>query len=335
MFVRSPVQFYILRFLLGVAEAGFFPECLIIFPMVSAGAARPGDEPLLFLRSARSTIMGAASPPLLALHGHSGLAAGSGCSWSKACPRRGSASRFSCSCPICRPGSAGSPRSKAAGSSASSTPIPRGCRRPGSTSLARSSCRIRPPRRFGLARHAVDRRDGDLRLSGPLILKQAGFSSGEIGTLVAIGGVLGALRNARDRLYFRSPRRAIHDDVDQHHTDGPCIRADRDGDARPRVSRSAYLLYAASWGSVTLSQVSAWPDCLHGRVLALAARHQHLVAARRIPDADLWGRLADATGSFHAGAVVLTSRQPSRSCSPPNWPITSGGRRAASAACRD
>ena len=29
-------------------------------------------------------------------------------------------------------------------------------------------------------------------LSGPLILKQAGFTSGEIGMLVAIGGVLGA-----------------------------------------------------------------------------------------------------------------------------------------------
>ena len=25
MFVRTPTQFYVLRFLLGVAEAGFFP----------------------------------------------------------------------------------------------------------------------------------------------------------------------------------------------------------------------------------------------------------------------------------------------------------------------
>jgi MFS transporter, ACS family, tartrate transporter len=75
----------------------------------------------------------------------------------------------------------------------------------------------------------------------------------------------------------------------------------------PAVFAAAYLLYGLSWGSVTLSQVSAWPDCLHGRVLALgcaAINTLQQIGAFLMPV--LWGRLADSTGSFHAGAMVLT-----------------------------
>ena len=31
MFVRTPLQFYVMRFLLGVAEAGFFPSVIYYF----------------------------------------------------------------------------------------------------------------------------------------------------------------------------------------------------------------------------------------------------------------------------------------------------------------
>jgi MFS transporter, ACS family, tartrate transporter len=58
---------------------------------------------------------------------------------------------------------------------------------------------------------------------------------------------------------------------------------------------------------VTLSQVSAWPDCLHGRVLALgcaAINTLSQLGAFLMPI--LWGRLADSTGDFRAGALVLT-----------------------------
>ena len=53
MFVRTPFQFYALRFLLGVAEAGFFPGVVYYlshwFPRKVRG---PRDQPLLFLRPA-------------------------------------------------------------------------------------------------------------------------------------------------------------------------------------------------------------------------------------------------------------------------------------------
>ena len=76
----------------------------------------------------------------------------------------------------------------------------------------------------------------------------------------------------------------------------------------PAAFAVAYLLYAASWGSVTLSQVSAWPDCLHGRVLALGcAGINTLSQAGAFLMPVVWGRLTDATGSFHAGAMFLTA----------------------------
>jgi ACS family tartrate transporter-like MFS transporter len=75
----------------------------------------------------------------------------------------------------------------------------------------------------------------------------------------------------------------------------------------PKVVAAAYLLYGLSWGSVTLSQVSAWADLLQGRVLALgcaAINTMSQIGAFALPL--VWGRLADKTGSFHAGLIGLT-----------------------------
>ena len=47
MFVTGPVTFYIVRFLLGVAEAGFFPGIILYltywFPAASAAAPWPSS----------------------------------------------------------------------------------------------------------------------------------------------------------------------------------------------------------------------------------------------------------------------------------------------------
>ena len=58
---------------------------------------------------------------------------------------------------------------------------------------------------------------------------------------------------------------------------------------------------------MTLSQVSAWPDVLHGRVLALGCAGINTlsqIGAFLMPIA--WGRTADATGGFQAGLIGLT-----------------------------
>jgi MFS transporter, ACS family, tartrate transporter len=75
MFVRTPLQFYIARFLLGAAEAGFFPGVLYYltqwFPAAYRGRA---ISRFYFAFPISAAVMGALAGPLLALNGRLGLA---------------------------------------------------------------------------------------------------------------------------------------------------------------------------------------------------------------------------------------------------------------------
>ena len=75
MFVRTPVEFYAMRFLLGVAEAGFFPG--VIFYLSEWFPARLRARVISRFYVAlplSSTVMGAVAGPLLHLQGTLGLA---------------------------------------------------------------------------------------------------------------------------------------------------------------------------------------------------------------------------------------------------------------------
>ena len=75
MFVRTPVQFYTVRFLLGMAEAGFFPG--VIFYLSEWFPARLRARVISRFYVAlplSSTMMGAVAGPLLHLQGRLGLA---------------------------------------------------------------------------------------------------------------------------------------------------------------------------------------------------------------------------------------------------------------------
>src|SRR5690242_17233781 len=75
MFVRTPMQFYVMRFLLGVAEAGFFPG-VIYYLTLWIPAAHRGRAISRFYVAAPlgSTVMGAVAGALLGLQGRLGLA---------------------------------------------------------------------------------------------------------------------------------------------------------------------------------------------------------------------------------------------------------------------
>jgi ACS family tartrate transporter-like MFS transporter len=307
MFVRSPIQFYVLRFLLGMAEAGFFPGVVYYlshwFPRLQRGRA---ISRFYFFGPLSATIMGAASPPLLALHGLAGL---SGWQWLflvEGLP----AAFVGMAIFLLLPDSPDSVRWLA-------PPQKEWIAR----NLANDSARMLQPGSNGLAAalaHPATARFGLLglltiggmttyALSAPLILKNAGFSAAQIGTLVAVGGILGAggmLATGwiSDRKGERFTTMWISTTLM-----GLAFALTAMA-ASPAAFAAAYLLYGFSWGSVTLSQVSAWPDVLHGRVLALgcaAINTLSQVGAFVMPI--LWGRLADATGSFHAGLVGLTA----------------------------
>lgn len=74
MFVRTPMQFYVMRFLLGAAEAGFFPSVIYYFsgwfPMAWRGRA---VSRIYIASSLASVVMGSISAGLLGLDDRGGL----------------------------------------------------------------------------------------------------------------------------------------------------------------------------------------------------------------------------------------------------------------------
>jgi ACS family tartrate transporter-like MFS transporter len=75
MFVRTPMQFYVMRCLLGAAEAGFFPGAIFYltnwFPAVHRGRAVSN---FYIAYPVSNVFMGAVAGSLLGLHGRLGLA---------------------------------------------------------------------------------------------------------------------------------------------------------------------------------------------------------------------------------------------------------------------
>ncbi len=74
-FVNGPTMFYVLRFLLGVAEAGFFPAIIFYFSRWLPGSHR-GRATAMFVAgsSIAAAVSGPVSGPLLALDGVGGAA---------------------------------------------------------------------------------------------------------------------------------------------------------------------------------------------------------------------------------------------------------------------
>jgi len=74
-FVRGPISFYVLRFLLGTAEAGFFPAIIFYFSRWLPSSHRSRATAMFVAGSSvAAAISGPLSGPLLSLHGTSGLA---------------------------------------------------------------------------------------------------------------------------------------------------------------------------------------------------------------------------------------------------------------------
>ena len=306
MLVRTPFQFYLVRFLLGMAEAGFFPGVVYYlshwFPRVQRGRA---ISRFYFFGPLSSTIMGFASPPLLGLHGAVGL---SGWQWLflvEGLP----ATFIGIVIFLMLPDS---PKTAKWLTPPQSGWIER--------ALEADRKRMRTTEKESLAAalaHPATLRLGAMgflaigsmvtyALSAPLMLKEAGYTSGQIGDLVAIGGVLGAVGMLvtgwiSDRQGERFTSMWIWTTL------MGLSFAITAAASSPKILAAAYLLYSLSWGSVTLSQVSAWADLLQGRVLALgcaAINSLSQIGAFVLPLA--WGKAADATGGYHAGLIGLT-----------------------------
>ena len=98
IFVKSPTTFYVLRFLLGVAEAGFAPGVILYLTYWFPSARRAKALSLFFMAIPLAGIVGGplSGSSCMRSRAYTTSRAGSGCSSSKRCRRCSSASR-SCS----------------------------------------------------------------------------------------------------------------------------------------------------------------------------------------------------------------------------------------------
>src|SRR4051812_43971340 len=85
-FVQTPWQFYLMRFLLGAAEAGFFPGVLYYVTLWFPETHRPGRSPVSISRCRWAPRpWGRWRAACWGCRERWGWPAGSGCSWRRAC----------------------------------------------------------------------------------------------------------------------------------------------------------------------------------------------------------------------------------------------------------
>ena len=304
MFVHTPLQFYVLRFLLGVAEAGFFPSVIYYFshwfPMAWRGRA---VSRIYVAGSLASIVMGGISGSLLGLDATAGLRG-----WQWLFLVQGLPAvlmglivwRFLPAAPVSVPWL--EEREKAWIHQ----------------ELARDTALIGAPVRHNLLAAFANPKvlllgvigllgngaGNCLALSAPAVLGAgAKLDTLHIGYLVSAGGILGVV----------------------------CVlfagwNSDRTGDrlrdacaytivlagallligvtSTPALVIAGYLLFAATWFTTGVLVASSWADVLHVRQLAVGSAAINTlwqIGAFLSPYA--WGVAKDATGDFRAGLI--------------------------------
>lgn len=310
MFVQTPSQFYVLRFLLGLAEAGFFPSLIYYFsgwfPMAWRGRA---ISRIYIAGPLASVVMGAISSALLGLDGTGGL---QGWQWLFLVQGLPAALvglivlRFL-------------PRAPA---TASWLAAPEKAWIEGE--LARDAVLIGEPVRhnllaafsnpmvfllgtIGLLANAAG---NAVVLSAPAVLTAGtGLDKHYIGYLVSAGGLIGVSCILiagwfSDRSGDRFGSAVVYATI--------CALAlFLTGLApTPGLVISGYLLFAATWYTHGVLIASSWADVLPVRQLAVgAAAINTLWQIGSFLSPYAWGVLKDATGSFEAGLISASFLQ--------------------------
>lgn len=308
MLVTTPWQFYLVRFLLGIAEAGFYPGVIYYFSHWFAPAYRGRAVSRFFVASPISSIvLGGVSGWMLSLEGTGGL---HGWQWLfllqglpsvlvgvlllAYLPDRPETSNWL------------EPEEKAwiAGELAHEQAA-YGAPAPHNPLLAMRNPRVLVLGLFGmLLMGAVT----TLVLNAPQVLAAAtGRSAANVGLIISLGGAIGAVV-----LLWAGPF------ADRRHA--------RFGDARfycavltvallamalsggAGVTLAAYLTFAAVCFTIPMLTSAGWIDVLPARELAVgAAAINTLSQIGSFVTPFAWGALKDATGTFQAGLFLLTA----------------------------
>jgi ACS family tartrate transporter-like MFS transporter len=306
MVVHTPMQFYLMRFLLGVAEAGFFPGVIFYFGSWFPSSHRGRAVSRFYVASPlASVVMGAISGPLLGFDGLAGLR---GWQWLflvqglpsvliglillRYLPERPDTVAW-----LTAPEKGWIEGELAREAALIGEPE-------GHNALAS----LRNPKvillsamgflYIGVVTTVV--------LSAPLLLlAKTGLDAKHVGYLVTLGGVLGAVTML------------VAGDFADRHGDrflnafwltvvmGAALLVMALARA-PVIEMAAYLAFAASCFAIAMLVSSGWAEVLHFRELAVGAAAINTVCqlgAFVMPFA--WGAARDATGGYTAGLVTL------------------------------
>ena len=306
MFVQSPMQFYVLRFLLGVAEAGFYPGVIYYFSGWFPACHRGRAVSRFYVASPlASVVMGSVSGWLLALDGRASL---QGWQWLFLVQGLPSVLVGFLVLRLLPD----SPATVSWLSQPERDWIQR--------ELAREQTRIGEPARHNVL--AAFRNPRVLLLgamgclligaittfilSAPMVLREAtGLDGKHVGYLVSLGGIVGsvAMLVAGDYADRRGDRflNAFWCTVVLA---GAFLVIGRS--PAPVVAVVAYLAFATTCFTIPMLTSSGWAEVLHVRELAVggaAINTMSQIGAFVTPYA--WGAAKDATGSFHVGLNAL------------------------------
>jgi MFS transporter, ACS family, tartrate transporter len=308
MFVKLPMQFYVMRFLLGAAEAGFFPGVLFYlmhwFPAEQRGRAVTRFYVALPLSS---VFMGAVAGSLLKLHGQFGLAG-----WQWLFLLEGIPAILLSA--VILWGLPNSPAEAPWLTDAERSWI--------HNRLAADKAVLGPVADHNLIRALLNPRVLQLGICNLLILGSAyafifsapavlqgatSWSATTVGFVVSAGGVLGALAMMLNGWHSdRRRERHVHTAIPLALQAGTCLAMAVF--PAPWIVVSAYLVWAISQNAV---QGTFWlipSDVLHGRSAAVgvaAIGSIGMVGSFIGPYA--WGIARDFTGSYHAGLLWLVA----------------------------
>lgn len=308
MFVQTPMQFYVMRFLLGAAEAGFFPGVIYYLSQWYPRSHR-GRAFSIFYAAVplSSVVMGSLAGALLGLNGHGHL---KGWQWLfliEGLP----AVLMGIITLMWLPDT---PGSVAWLSRAEGDWIER--------QLALEAAQIGEPvshdvlsalrhpliLQFSIVGFLVLFCSITFTLSAPLVLKElTGLGPGAVGYVVGIGGVLAALGTlVSGRISDRRGDRF-----------GPILTGTMLMGAAFLAMAFApsgtlvmlgYFVFAAAWPAVASSLTMLWPEAIHLRLLAVGAAAINSIAnSGSFVGPYLWGVTRDASGSFHAGLFALAA----------------------------
>lgn len=306
MLVATPTQFYVLRFMLGVAEAGFYPGVIYYFSGWFPPRWRGRAVSRFYVAGpVTSIVLGVVSVWLLDLHGLAGL---KGWQWLflvqglpsvlvgllllRYLPDR--------------------PQDVAWLSAAEKDWIRQELaleqQRIGTPDRHGTLAALRNPRvlHIGLIGCLLIGIQATVVLSAPLILAAAtGLSPKEVGWIVSLGGAIGVVVILWAG-NFADPRNARFQDSLVYSVLVAIALLVLATSTSPTVTIAAYLAFAACCFTIPSLNSSGWADVLHERELAVGAAAINTMAqigAFVMPFA--WGALKDATGDYRAGLWML------------------------------